>query len=226
MVELPKSINLMNYKQFDVNDRLEKSNDNEEIQGLTSLLGCYSSGELPSGLKSIDNMHNISFGHFVIIEKLITRNVEEQQMLQSLMPYLLRPSEEGFLDNEDLDAEAMHSQTVLNVNIGVIQEQFIKFNELRTKYLFKDYNGVIYATIEKETDEKDEDDSDEETNVDSSDTARGDYNKRFFWYNLIGSVCDGDIFRRSDALNLPMYEVMPFFAEKRYKEIIERLERR
>ena len=224
MVGLPKCINLKNYKQVDVNEILTNATE-ENIGEAEKLITCHENKVAPDEFKSIKDFNHISFGHFIMLEKIITAGLDEQIMLQQIMPLVLRPATEDLLDNEDLEKEKEHTKKILDLPIGVIMNEFLTYSKLRVKYVFNDYNGVIYATIDK--DKKDEPEEDEdETSSNSGDTAREDYNKRFFWYNLIGTVANDDIFKRPTAINLPMYEVMPFLAEKRYKEIIERLERR
>ena len=86
--------------------------------------------------------------------------------------------------------------------------------------LYKTYNGVIYGVL----DESEDDEKEEGTNVGSTQSAREFHSKKFFWNSMISLVANGDIFKFDQAVELMMYVVMPFFAEKRSLEIIENLE--
>ena len=64
----------------------------------------------------------------------------------------------------------------------------------------------------------------EGTHVDSSQSAREFHTKLFFWNTMISSVANGNIFDFERAVELPMYVVMPYLAEKRSMQIVDNLE--
>lgn len=170
--------------------------------------------------KEIKDLNHISFGHFIIIEKMLSiESLDMDAKVKLVSPIILRPLEELKLDNEDREKEEAHKQMVYNEPIGNIYGAFNRFMELRAIYLYKTYNGVIYGTVH-EDDEEDE----EGTNIGSTQSARQFHSKKFFWNSMISLVANGDIFRFNDAVDLMMYTVMPFLAEKRSLEIIENLE--
>lgn len=171
--------------------------------------------------KEITNLNNISFGHFILIEKILTVDgIDLDKRIELLAPVILRPLTEDKLDNSDAEKENAHKERVYNESLGNISGAVKRFLDLRRTYLFKTYNGVIYATL----DEEDEDEEEDSISIDSSQTAREFHTKKFFWNSMISVIANGDIFKFGDAVELMMYVVMPFLAEKRSLEIVERLE--
>jgi len=147
-------------------------------------------------------------------------NMELDDKIEMISPIILRPLNEVKLDNENKEEEKKHQDAIYNIGIGSIYGAFNRFMELRKTYLYKTYNGVIYGTLDEDKD----DDEEEGTNVGSTQSAREFHAKKFFWNSMISIVANGDIFKFDKAVDLMMYVVMPFFAEKRSLEIIENLE--
>ena len=172
--------------------------------------------------KEITNLNNISFGHFILIEKILAiEKLSPDERVAMLSPVILRPLGELKIDNEDAVAEAKHKDSVLDENIGNIYGAFNRFMEIRKTYLYKTYNGVIYETLD---DEEEDEEEKEGTNVGSSTSARAFHTKKFFWNTMISDVAGNDIFKFSEVVELMMYVVMPFLAEKRSLQIVEYLE--
>ena len=172
--------------------------------------------------KEITNLNNISFGHFILIEKILAiEKLSPDERVTMLSPIILRPLDELKIDNEDAIKEDKHKQSVLDENIGNIYGAFNRFLEIRKIYLYKTYNGVIYETLDEEEEEEEEK---EGTNVGSSTSARAFHTKKFFWNSMISDVAGNDIFKFSEVVELMMYVVMPFLAEKRSLQIVEYLE--
>ena len=172
--------------------------------------------------KEITNLNNISFGHFILIEKILSvENLSPDERVAMLSPIILRPLNELKIDNEDAVKEGEHKDAVLDENIGNIYGAFNRFMEVRKTYLYKTYNGVIYETLDEEEDDEEEK---EGTNVGSSTSARAFHTKKFFWNSMIADVAGNDIFKFSEVVELMMYVVMPFLAEKRSLQIVEYLE--
>ena len=172
--------------------------------------------------KEITNLNNISFGHFILIEKILAiEKLSPDERVAMLSPVILRPLNELKIDNEDTVKESKHKDAVFDENIGNIYGAFNRFMELRKTYLYKTYNGVIYETLDEDEDDEEEK---EGTNVGSSTSARAFHTKKFFWNSMISDVAGGDIFKFSEAVELMMYVVMPFLAEKRSLQIVEYLE--
>ena len=172
--------------------------------------------------KEITNLNNISFGHFILIEKILSvENLSPDERVAMLSPIILRPLNELKIDNEDAVKEAEHKESVLDENIGNIYGAFNRFMEVRKIYLYKTYNGVIYETLDEDEDDEEEK---EGTNVGSSTSARAFHTKKFFWNSMISDVAGNDIFKFSEVVELMMYVVMPFLAEKRSLQIVEYLE--
>lgn len=217
-------VTLQNLSDFDVNNVSEKIETYDDVLRISSLKTSLTDSGLPEEFKEVTNLNNISFGHFILLEKILELDINQEAKLRQISPYLIRPKDEKQLDNEDQEAEAAHVKRVEELDIGIIYGVFNRFLPLRKEYLFKTYNGVIYATYDPE--DKDEDDEDDEQDTDKTISARQFHTKKFFWYSLIGTVCNDDIFKRADAVELMMYEVMPFLAEKRSLQIIENLEAR
>ena len=175
------------------------------------------------GYKEITDLNKISFGHFILLEKLLAIPQDGDKKALMLMPIVLRPLDEVKLDNEDVDKESKHKEAILDLPIGVIYGSFNRFLELRKTYLYKTYNGVIYGTLE-ESEDDDTEEEEEGTRTDSSQSARQFHNEKFFWHNMVADVSGNNIFKFQETVELMMYEVMPFLAEKRSKEIVEYLE--
>lgn len=172
--------------------------------------------------KEITNLNNISFGHFILIEKILAiEKLSPDERVAMLSPVILRPLNELKIDNEDAVKENAHKEAVLDENIGNIYGAFNRFLEIRKIYLYKTYNGVIYETLDEE--EEDEEEK-EGTNVGSSTSARAFHTKKFFWNTMISDVAGNDIFKFSEVVELMMYVVMPFLAERRSLQIVEYLE--
>ena len=145
--------------------------------------------------------------------KTITENTSEVVMAFQLQ----------YVDTGDEDAvkEGEHKDAVLDENIGNVYGAFNRFMDVRKTYLYKTYNGVIYETLDEEEDDEEEK---EGTNVGSSTSARAFHTKKFFWNSMIADVAGNDIFKFSEVVELMMYVVMPFLAEKRSLQIVEYLE--
>jgi hypothetical protein len=172
--------------------------------------------------KEITNLNNISFGHFILIEKILAiEKLSPDERVTMLSPIILRPLDELKIDNEDAVKEDKHKQSVLDENIGNVYGAFNRFLEIRKTYLYKTYNGVIYETLDEDEEEEEEK---EGTNVGSSTSARAFHTKKFFWNSMISDVAGNDIFKFSEVVELMMYVVMPFLAEKRSLQIVEYLE--
>ena len=175
--------------------------------------------------KEITDLNNISFGHFILIEKILAiENLSPDERVTMLSPVILRPLNELKIDNEDAIKEEEHKNAVLDENIGNIYGAFNRFMELRKTYLYKTYNGVIYETLDEDDEDDEEEKEKEGTNVGSSTSARAFHTKKFFWNTMIADVAGNDIFKFSEAVELMMYVVMPFLAEKRSLQIVEYLE--
>ena len=172
--------------------------------------------------KEITNLNNISFGHFILIEKILAiEKLSPDERVAMISPIILRPLNELKIDNEDAVKESAHKDAVFDENIGNIYGAFNRFMEIRKTYLYKTYNGVIYETLD---DEEEDEEEKEGTNVGSSTSARAFHTKKFFWNSMISDVAGDDIFKFSEAVELMMYVVMPFLAEKRSLQIVEYLE--
>tara|TARA_R110000822_G_scaffold91697_2_gene211262 strand:+ start:844 stop:1518 length:675 start_codon:yes stop_codon:yes gene_type:complete len=172
--------------------------------------------------KEITNLNNISFGHFILIEKILAiEKLSPDERVAMLSPIILRPLNELKIDNEDAVKENSHKESVLDENIGNIYGAFNRFMGIRKTYLYKTYNGVIYETLD---DEEEDEEEKEGTNVGSSTSARAFHTKKFFWNSMISDVAGNDIFKFSEAVELMMYVVMPYLAEKRSLQIVEYLE--
>ena len=172
--------------------------------------------------KEITNLNNISFGHFILIEKILSvEKLSPDERVAMISPIILRPLNELKIDNEDAVKENEHKESVLDENIGNVYGAFNRFMEIRKTYLYKTYNGVIYETLDEEEEEEKEK---EGTNVGSSTSARAFHTKKFFWNTMISDVAGNDIFKFSEVVELMMYVVMPFLAEKRSLQIVEYLE--
>lgn len=171
--------------------------------------------------ETIDDLNDISFGHFIILEKILALEIDDyEKKIEIIAPYILRPLGEAKLDNEDAEKENIHTDEVMNEPIGNVMGAFNRFLELRKTYLFKTYNGVIYGIL----DEDDDDDEEEGTDVGTGQSAREFHTKKFFWNTMIDTVAGGDIFRYSDVVDLPMSTVMPYLAQKKSLQIVENLE--
>lgn len=177
-----------------------------------------------SKFKEITDIQKISFGHFIVMEKILgAESLDFESKIKMIAPFMLRPLNEVKLDNGNEEKESKHVESVLDENIGNVYGAFKRFMDLRSTYLYKTYNGVIYASIDDDSDD-DSDKEEEGTNINSGTSARDFHSKKFFWQSMISKVTNGDIFKISRAVELMMYEVMPFLAEKRSLEIVEYLE--
>jgi len=174
--------------------------------------------------KEVTDFNTISFGHFIVMEKILGFNIDTEKKTRMLLPYILRPINEDKLDNSNKELEDKHIQEVLNYSIGSTLAAFTRFLEIRNTYLYKTYNGVIYGTLYDDDD--DDDEEDKETHIDSSQSAREFHTKKFFWNELILVVAGGSIFETDRAVELPMFVVMPFLAQKRSLQIVENLEQK
>jgi len=177
-----------------------------------------------TNFKEIDDINHISFGHFILIEKIISHeSLDMDEKVKMVSPILLRPLNELKLDNDNAEKEEEHTRLVFNENIGSVYGAFNRYMELRKTYLYKTYNGVIYETLDEE-DEDDDDDDNGESNTNSSQSAREFHTKKFFWNAMISDLANGDVFKFDDVVELMMYIVMPYLAEKRSLGIVEYLE--
>jgi hypothetical protein len=176
-----------------------------------------------TNFKEITDINKISFGHFILIEKILgIENIELREKVRILSPIILRPIGEEKLDNANLIAEEIHKAMIMEEPIGNIYGAFNRFMEIRKTYLYKTYNGVIYGALDE--DEKDDEEKEEGISTNSGQSAREFHTKKFFWNSMISTVANGDIFKFGDAVELMMYVVMPFLAEKRSLGIVEYLE--
>ena len=217
-----KKITLRNQKELDsLRDDSMKVNSIDELL-LRKVLEDSLQDNGIENFKEITNLNNISFGHFILIEKILSvENLSPDERVAMLSPIILRPLDELKIDNEDAVKEGEHKESVFDENIGNIYGAFNRFMEVRKIYLYKTYNGVIYETLDEEEDDEEEK---EGTNVGSSTSARAFHTKKFFWNSMISDVAGNDIFKFSEAVELMMYVVMPFLAEKRSLQIVEYLE--
>jgi len=174
-----------------------------------------------SNFKEITDINKISFGHFIVIEKILGLELGDNEKVKMISPIILRPLNEEQLDNEDKIKEDAHTEDVMGEPVGNVYGAFDRYMKIRKEYLFKTYNGVIYGTL----DEDEEDEEEEEgTNTNSGQSAREFHTKKFFWNSLIDKVAKGDIFKYNEVVDLMMFVVMPYLAEKRSLEIVEYLE--
>jgi len=217
-----KKITLRNQKELEsLRDDSMKVNSIDELL-LRKVLEDSLQDNGIENFKEITNLNNISFGHFILIEKILSvENLSPDERVAMLSPIILRPLNELKIDNEDAVKEGEHKESVLDENIGNIYGAFNRFMEVRKIYLYKTYNGVIYETLDEDDDDEEEK---EGTNVGSSTSARAFHTKKFFWNSMISDVAGNDIFKFSEVVELMMYVVMPFLAEKRSLQIVEYLE--
>tara|TARA_R110000796_G_scaffold175882_2_gene292828 strand:+ start:1119 stop:1793 length:675 start_codon:yes stop_codon:yes gene_type:complete len=217
-----KRITLGNQKELD-----SLRNESKEVNSIDELLlrkvledSLQDNGV--ENFKEITNLNNISFGHFILIEKILAiEKLSPDERVAMISPIILRPLNELKIDNEDAVKESAHKDAVFDENIGNIYGAFNRFMEIRKTYLYKTYNGVIYETLD---DEEEDEEEKEGTSVGSSTSARAFHTKKFFWNSMISDVAGDDIFKFSEAVELMMYVVMPFLAEKRSLQIVEYLE--
>lgn len=217
-----KKITLRNQK--DISSISDEYKDVDSFDSLLSRKAIESS--LKDGgitnFKEITNINNISFGHFILIEKILSiEKLSAEERVAMLSPVILRPLNELKIDNEDAVKEQLHKDSVFDEDIGNVYGAFNRFMEIRKVYLYKTYNGVIYETLD---DEEEDEEEEKGSNVSSGVSARAFHTKKFFWNSMISSVANDNIFKFSDTVELMMYVVMPYLAEKRSLQIVEYLE--
>ncbi len=215
-------INLNNLEELEM-IMLEYDNV-ETLEGLVKRKSIKDSMEATDivGFQEIKDLNNISFGHFILIEKILELKIKDADKLRLVSPVIFRPLGEPQIDNEDAVKENKHKESVLEtIPIGAIYNGFNRFMELRHKYLYKTYNGVIYGTYDPE--EKEEE-KEEGTSINTGTSARNFHTKKFFWNSMISDIAQGDIFKFDKVVDLMMYVVMPYLAEKRSLSIVEYLE--
>ena len=209
---------LSNLKNFEGDDLLEAFKSKKELEASIS------NTTIPVEMQGIVDIGVISFGHFQILEKIITSGLEYLKLLKLIAPFLLRPAGEDILDNENKGIESRHRKMISDLDIGIVFAEFDKYLKLRDSYLFKTYNGVIYKARSVD-DKQDDDDDDDVGDAEVSQSARGMYDKKFFWHNLTMFIA-GDFWHEQDALDAKMGRVIVHLAEDRNKNIVETLEHR
>jgi hypothetical protein len=215
-------ITLKNHKDLD-----DLKKDFKEPESIAEILEyrAVKSSVMDNGIskfKEITDLNKISFGHFILIEKILDLAIDSDAKVKMVSPIILRPLGEPKLDNEDRIKEQNHVDNVEDENVGNIYGAFNRFMEIRKTFLYKTYNGVIYGTLDE--DDEDDDDEEEGTSTNSGSSARAFHTKKFFWQEMIDSVANGDIFKHSQVVELMMYVVMPHLAQKRSLGIVEYLE--
>lgn len=217
-----KKVTLKNNKKFERSE-LKKPESIDDILELRALKESLTDVGI-TGYKEVTNLNDISFGHFILLEKILALEIDDiDTKVGMCAQYILRPLDEGLLDNTDAEKERIHKERIESEGIGSIYGAFNRFLEVRHEYLFKTFNGVIYGTL-SDDDDDDEEDEEEGTQIDSGQSAREFHTKKFFWNTMIDTVAGGDIFKYDDAVNLPMSTVMPFLAQKKSLQIVENLE--
>jgi hypothetical protein len=176
--------------------------------------------ELPKEFKHIEDIHNISLGHFQIIEQIISsETIDENKKLKLLAQFVIRPADEDLLNNADKDKENVHLKLLSDLEMGIIFNAITKYYELRDIYLYKRFNGVLYAAKSDNEEEKTEAPS-----SNSAQIARAAHEKKFFWHKINMNIAGGSVFDVQKALNLPMSKVMPILAEQRSEAMVVELE--
>lgn len=214
-------VTLRNQKEFEANksDYEVKPQSIKDAINRKALVSSLKDNGI-NDFKEVTDFNAISFGHFILIEKILALELDDSdEKVRMIAPIILRPLGELKLDNEDAEKESAHKEKVLDEPIGNIVGSFNRLLEIRHKYLYSTYNGVIYGMIE-DADE----DEEEGTNISTGTSAREFHSKKFFWNSMISDVAGGDIFKFNEVVDLMMYVVMPFLAEKRSLAIVERLE--
>ena len=215
-------VNLLNYKELAQgkislgDNKLQAYTNKKEVEASMQR------NDTPKDLKIIEDIRLISFGHFQILEKIITSKLDYIDLVKMIAPYLIRPIKEGILDNENKEIEEAHVDKVLNLDVGIVFKAFEDYLLVRDVFIYKTYNGVLYKASEEE-EEKDKEEETEETSTDTSLTARALYDSKFFWHKLTMFIA-GDFWHEQDALDSLMGRVIIHLAEDRNKQIVENLE--
>jgi len=194
----------------------------ERIKASARFEKSFKEDPLPDDLKGIESIDGISFGHFKVLEKILSAEIDQHKKNKLLAKYVIRPKKEKLLDNSDKANESFHEKKIDELPIGVVLKAVNDFLELRDTYLNKRFRGVIYEAPKDNDDEDDEeiDDKDLKRSV----IMRRNHEKQFFWHKLTKIVMRGFNVDYETAENIFMSNAIYEIAEQRSEDMIMRQE--
>jgi len=214
------------FKDFDkARDIFKEANELPKIERAKALARfekSFEEAELPDGLKGIESIDNISFGHFKVLEKILSADIDKNKKNRLIAKYVIRPEKEKLLDNSDKANENFHEKKIDELPVGVVLKAVNDFLEVRDTYLNKRFRGVIYEAPRDNDDEDDEeiDDKDLKRSV----IMRRNHEKQFFWHKLTKIVMNGFNVDYETAENIFMSNAIYEIAEQRSEDMILRQE--
>jgi hypothetical protein len=148
---------------------------------------------------------SLVLGQFIMLEQIITGKTKlaDHQVDLEIAKLVIRPSSHQVFDNEDLEAEKVNTQDILDMDVLEVYWVLEHFIENRNHTLFKEFSGVFYDLKEEEDEEEDVEDSEEVV------TSNLLFSQQWYWYSIVRMLANEDITKYNEIYMLSMSVVLP-----------------
>jgi len=169
--------------------------------------------------KIYDNVMDLHFGQFIMLEQYITSTKVKYQSDKDyeIAKLLLRPSHHKEFDNENPEEEKDNAKKILESNVKDVYGSIYKYMAEREHTIFKQFSGVFYNR-------DDEEDDDEEESRDVSGEEL--FNTQWYWYSMVRMLAQEDIRKYPEIYMLKMNVVLPEMSYITQKNKLDRIRER
>lgn len=169
--------------------------------------------------KIYDNVMDLHFGQFIMLEQYITSTKIKYQSDKDyeIAKLLLRPIHHKEFDNENPQEENENSQKILESNVKEVYGSIYKYMADREHILFKQFSGVFYSR-----DDEDEEDEEESREVSGEEL----FHTQWYWYSMVRMLAQEDIRRHSEIYMLKMNVILPEMSYISQKNKLDRIRER
>lgn len=169
--------------------------------------------------KVYDNVMDLHFGQFIMLEQYITSTKIKYQSDKDyeIAKLLLRPTHHKEFDNENPEDEKANAEKILESNVEEVYGCIYKYLADRERVLFKQFSGVFYSRNEEE-----EDDEEENTEVSGEEL----FHTQWYWYSMVRMLAQEDIRRHAEIYMLKMSVILPEMSYITQKNKLDRIRER
>jgi hypothetical protein len=177
------------------------------------------SEEFYNDFKIYDNVMDLHFGQFIMLEQYITSGKIKYQSDKDyeIAKLLLRPAHHKEFDNENPREEQENSQKILESSVQDVYGSIYKYMEDREDTIFNQFSGVFYNR-----DNEDEEDEEENTEVNGEEL----FHTQWYWYSMVRMLAQEDIRRYPEIYMLKMNVILPEMSYISQKNKLDRIRER
>lgn len=179
------------------------------------LLGVNTDDHYDGSFVEYNDMLNMVFGQFVMLEQLVTGNLDDKEKLLELAVLIIRKPNENTFDNTIAAEEEEHRLILAGLPFVYVMGRINNYLKIRETFINDTFRGVFY----KAKDDDEDEDSTDSSSVDNNDS-------QWYWYSLRRTLAKEDVAKYSEVQMMTMNIVAPEVAYLRHIQIKEEHERK